>query len=63
MAPFGGSQEKLLDNEASVATDDIDDSSLPQIDDLTALTPEEKRFLLLVERGDTASVKRSAANI
>lgn len=57
MAPFGGSQEKLLDNEAALATEE-NDEGLPQTEDLIALTAEEKRFLLLVERGDTASVKR-----
>lgn len=57
MAPFGGSKEKLLENEAAPATDETIEGPLPT-DDLTANTVEEKRFLLLIERGDTANVKR-----
>lgn len=43
MGQLGGSQEKLLLNEATPATEDGDEMGFPQIEDLTALTAEEKR--------------------
>jgi hypothetical protein len=58
----GGSQDNLLSNEVPMATSD----NLPTyhtMDGLGAQTPEEKRFLLLVERGDVASIKRYLINV
>lgn len=56
-----GSQDNLLENEAAMATNDEEDN-VPIIEGLGAQTSEEKKFLLLVERGDVASIKRFKAN-
>jgi hypothetical protein len=40
-----------------MATNDDGDSVTP-VDGLGAQTPEEKKFIILVERGDVASIKR-----
>lgn len=53
----GGSLDNLLENEVSMATSDDPEPPTPP-DALGAQTSEEKRFLLLVERGDVASIKR-----
>lgn len=53
----GGSQDNLLENEVPMNSgDDLDASQI--LDGLGAQTSQEKRFLLLVERGDVASIKR-----
>jgi len=54
---MNGSQDNLLDNEAPMATNDEGDSFHP-VDGLGAQTAEEKKFIILVERGDVASIKR-----
>jgi len=50
------SQEKLLFSESAMATNDnhTDDD----LDEAGSLTAVEKKFLLLVERGDCASIRR-----
>jgi hypothetical protein len=62
----GGSQDNLLEHEAPMDTNSggggngDHQESIHTVEGLGAQTKEEKRFLLLVERGDVASIKRQA---